>query len=118
MGRRPRRRSGVRPGHEPEPATVERLAALHATMVDEPLVQRFAETPTFNKVSVSAWAERELDHEFLVFTDTDCVFCGEPTELAEGDWVAAVRPVDRRIAGSPNEGDGRGACRVACGPGR
>ena len=60
--------------------------------------------PTFNKVAVSAWAERELDHETLVFTDTDCVFIGEPAELAEGDWVAAMRPVDRRIAGSRGKG--------------
>lgn len=95
-----------RPDFQPEPATVERLAALGATFVNEPLVDRFADTPTFNKVSVSAWAERELDHETLVFTDTDCVFCGEPSELAEGDWVAAVRPVDRRIAGSRGKGKG------------
>lgn len=93
-----------RPGHEPETATVERLASLGVSVVDEPLVQRFAEIPTFNKVSVSAWAERELDHTYLAFTDTDTVFLGEPAELCEGDWVAAVRPVDRRIAGSKGKG--------------
>lgn len=93
-----------RAGHEPEPATVERLEALGATVIAEPIVQRFEETPTFNKVAVSAWAERELDHETLVFTDTDAVFCGEPAELLEGDWVAAARPVDRRIAGSRGKG--------------
>ena len=95
-----------RPAFQPAAATVERLAGLEATFIDEPLVDRFVETPTFNKVAVSAWAERELEHETLVFTDTDCVFCGEPTELAEGDWVAAVRPVDRRIAGSRGKGKG------------
>jgi hypothetical protein len=93
-----------RPGLQPEPATTERLRSLGATVVDEPLVDRFAEIPTFNKVSVSAWAERNLGHEFLVFTDTDTVFLGEPAELAGGDWVAAVRPVDRRIAGSKGKG--------------
>ena len=93
-----------RPGHEPEPGTVEKLEALGARSITEPLVDRFAETPTFNKVAVSAWAERELDHETLVFTDTDSVFLGEPTELLGGDWVAAVRPVDRRIAGSRGKG--------------
>ena len=82
------------------------LTALGATFVDEHLVDRFAETPTFNKVAVSAWAERELDHETLVFTDTDCIFAGEPLELTEGDWVAALRPVDRRIAGSRGKGKG------------
>lgn len=93
-----------RPGHEPEAATVERLEALGTTYVTEPLVDRFADIPTFNKVSVSAWAERELDHETLVFTDTDAVFVNEPTELLGGDWLVAVRPVDRRIAGSRGKG--------------
>jgi hypothetical protein len=93
-----------RPGHEPSPATAERLRSLGTTVIEEPLVDRFAEMPTFNKVSVSAWAERELDHEFLVFVDTDSVFLGEPADLASGDWVAAVRPVDRRIAGSRGKG--------------
>jgi hypothetical protein len=93
-----------RRGKEPEPATVERLEALGTTMVAEPLVERFADTPTFNKVAVAAWAERELDHEVLVFSDTDSVFLNEPTELSEGSWLAAVRPVDRRIAGSRGKG--------------
>lgn len=93
-----------RRGLGPEPATAERLADLGATLVEEPLAERFAETPTFNKVAVSAWAERELEHETLVFTDTDTVFCGEPVELIAGDWLAALRPVDRRIAGSKGKG--------------
>jgi hypothetical protein len=93
-----------RPDRRPEPETVERLEACGATLIDEPLVERFAELPTFNKVAVSAWAERELDEEVLVFTDTDTVFLGEPAELESGDWVAAMRPVDRRIAGSRGKG--------------
>ena len=93
-----------RPAHHPGPETVRRLEDLGATYVDAPLVSRFEEIPTFNKVSVSAWAERELDHETLVFTDTDSVFLGEPSELLEGDWLAAARPVDRRIAGSRGKG--------------
>jgi hypothetical protein len=93
-----------RPGHEPEPATAERLVELGTTLITDPLVDRFADIPTFNKVSVSAWAERELDHETLVFTDTDSVFLNEPAEFETGDWLAAVRPVDRRIAGSKGKG--------------
>jgi hypothetical protein len=95
-----------RPGMQPEAATIERLAELGCEFVDEPLVDRFADNPTFNKVPVCAWAERELDHDTLVFTDSDCVFFNEPAELAEGDWVAAMRPVDRRIAGSRGKGRG------------
>jgi hypothetical protein len=93
-----------RPAFRPDAASIARLEELGATYVDEPLVSRFEENPTFNKVSVSAWAERELDHETLVFTDTDSVFLGEPAELLEGEWLAAARPVDRRIAGSRGKG--------------
>ena len=95
-----------RPDFQPEAATVTRLRELGCTFVDEPLVDRIADFPTFNKVPVCAWAERELEHETLVFTDTDSVFLGEPAELAEGEWVAAMRPVDRRIAGSRGKGKG------------
>lgn len=93
-----------RAGDDPEPATIERLEGLSATFIGETLVDRFEDFPTFNKVAVSAWAERELDHEVLVFTDTDTVFTAEPAELAAGDWLAACRPVDRRIAGSKGKG--------------
>jgi hypothetical protein len=95
-----------RPDFRPTPETIERLTGLGCQVVDEPLVDRYADNPTFNKVPVCAWAERELDHETLVFTDSDCVFVGEPRDLAEGDWVAAMRPVDRRIAGSRGKGKG------------
>jgi hypothetical protein len=95
-----------RPDFRPEAATVERLIELGCEFVDVPLVDRFADSPTFNKVPVCAWAERELEHETLVFTDSDCIFFNEPSELAGGDWVAAMRPVDRRIAGSRGKGRG------------
>jgi hypothetical protein len=94
-----------RPGLLPKPDTVARLEELGVRVIEEALVsERFADEPTLNKIAVSAWAERELDHETLVFTDTDSIFLGEPRELMEGDWVAAARPVDRRIAGSRGKG--------------
>jgi hypothetical protein len=94
-----------RPDFLPSAETVSRLEALGATHVTETLVPDIpGGLPTFNKVFVSAWAERELDHETLVFSDTDAVLVGEPTELLGGDWVAAARPVDRRIAGSRGKG--------------
>lgn len=93
-----------RAGMGPEPETVAKLSELGVSHVDEVLVERFAEIPIFNKVASCAWAERELDHETLVFTDSDCVFLNQPDELLEGDWVAALRPVDRRIAGSRGKG--------------
>lgn len=93
-----------RPAFQPEPATVDKLGALGVTYVDEPLEGLYDEFPTFNKVFVSSWAERSLSHETLVFVDTDSIFLNQPTELLEGDWVAAARPVDRRIAGSRGKG--------------
>ncbi len=86
---------------QPSPETIERLESMATTVITEPMVGRFAETPTYNKVTVSAWAERELDHDTLVFTDTDSVFLGEPAELAErrvGRGHASGRPPHRRLA--------------------
>jgi hypothetical protein len=94
-----------RPDFQPEPETIERLERLGATHVTEALIPDLpGGLPTFNKVFVSAWAERELEHETLVFTDTDTVVLNEPAALLAGDWVAAARPVDRRIAGSRGKG--------------
>ncbi len=93
-----------RPDFQPERETIERLESMNVALITEPMVGRFADRPTYNKVTVSAWAERELDHDTLVFTDTDSIFLGEPTELATGEWDAAMRPVDRRIAGSRGKG--------------
>jgi hypothetical protein len=94
-----------RPDFQPETATVERLKELGVDHITESLIPELpGGLPTFNKVFVSAWAERELAHETLVFTDTDAVVTNEPTALLEGDWVAAARPVDRRIAGSRGKG--------------
>lgn len=93
-----------RPDFQPEPETAARLRSLGVTYVDEALEGLRDDRPTFNKVFVASWAERELSHETLVFADTDSIFINEPTELLEGDWVAAARPVDRRIAGSRGKG--------------
>jgi hypothetical protein len=93
-----------RPDKRPENGTVERLKELGVTYVDEPLAGLHEEHPTFNKVFVCAHAEREFAHETLVFADTDSVFLNEPAELIDGDWVAAMRPVDRRMAGSRGKG--------------
>ena len=93
-----------RPHKQPEAGTVARLRELGATFIDEPIEGIHEEYPTFNKVHVCAHAEREFPDETLVFADTDSVFLAEPTELLEGDWLAAARPVDRRIAGSRGKG--------------
>jgi hypothetical protein len=93
-----------RPGREPADATLERLGELGAMHVREPLNAAHPELPHCNKVYASAWAERELDDEILVFVDSDTVFLDEPALLASGDWVAAARPVGQTNAGSTGEG--------------
>jgi hypothetical protein len=93
-----------RPGSEPAPATVSALADLNAEYVDEPLNPELGELPHANKVFVTAWAEGGLDHDVLVFTDSDTVFLAEPSELAPGGWDAAVRPVGSVNKGSTGEG--------------
>ena len=93
-----------RPGSEPAPATVSALAGLNAEYVDEPLNPELGELPHANKVFVAAWAEGELGHDVLVFTDSDTVFLAEPSELAPGRWDAAVRPVGSVNKGSTGEG--------------
>lgn len=94
-----------RAGHEPAPVTVEALRELDVRFVAEPLNADHTDHPTWNKVYVAAWAERELEHETLVFTDSDCAFLGEPSELAAGGWLAASKPVGVARAASSGPGD-------------
>jgi hypothetical protein len=94
-----------RPGMGPDAATVAALSERGVSFVDAPLNEHHADHPTWNKVFVAAWAERELDHDTLVFTDSDCVFLGEPAALATGDWAAAAKPVGVARAASRGPGD-------------
>ena len=82
----------------PRPA-IDRLEELGATHVELDLSGRRRDPPVLNKVYVCAWAERELDHRTLVFSDTDTVILNEPRELAEGEWLCASKPVGSSRAG-------------------
>jgi hypothetical protein len=94
-----------RPGHEPAPETVAALEALGAHHVDAPLNAHRAHLPHCNKVYASAWAERELDHDVLVFNDSDTLFLGEPAALGvPPSALAALRPVGSASAASTGEG--------------
>jgi hypothetical protein len=87
------------PDDAPPAETVTRLEGLGATHVELDLTGRRRDPPVLNKVYVCAWAERELDHRTLVFSDTDTVVLNEPRELTEGDWIAASKPVGSSRAG-------------------
>ena len=93
-----------RSGRGPDERTVAALRALGATFVDDPLNPELGELPHTNKAFVAAWAEERLDHEVLVFVDSDTVFLNEPALLAAGDWDAALRPVGAVNVGSTGEG--------------
>jgi hypothetical protein len=94
------------PEDAPSEETVERLTGLDAAHVELRLEVPWRDPPVLNKVYVSAWAERELDHELLVFADSDTVFLDEPRELAGDGWLAAAKPVgNSRTAGSTGPGD-------------
>jgi hypothetical protein len=93
-----------RPGSEPGEDTIAALREMGVEYIEEPLNPDMGKIPHVNKVFVAAWAERNLDHEVLVFTDSDTVFLAEPAELAPGEWDAAARPVGSVNKGSTGEG--------------
>jgi hypothetical protein len=93
------------PDDAPGSETIGRLEALGATHVDLDLSGRHRDPPVLNKVYVCAWAERELDHRTLAFSDTDTVILNEPRELVEGEWIVAAKPVgSSRSGGSKGPG--------------
>lgn len=94
------------PDDAPSADTLDRLRALDVNAVELRPETPYRDPPVLNKVHVSAWAERELDHEVLAFVDSDTVFLDEPTELVDGGWLAAAKPVgNSRTAGSTGPGD-------------
>jgi len=94
------------PDDAPPRQTIDRLRRMEVTHVELALEGRRRDPPVLNKVYVAAWAERELDHPTLVFTDSDTVILNEPRELAEGGWIAASKPVGSSRAGG-SKGPGK-----------
>ena len=94
------------PEDAPDANTLARLRELDVTHLEPALERPYKDPPVLNKVFVSAWAERELDHDVLAFVDSDTVFMGEPRELALDGLLAAAKPVgNSRTAGSTGPGD-------------
>ncbi|MGH2962049.1 MAG: hypothetical protein ACRDL3_07655 [Solirubrobacterales bacterium] len=94
------------PEDSPSAQTLERLRSLDVAPVEMRMETPYRDPPVLNKVYVSAWAERELDHDVLVFVDSDTVFLDEPRALVEDGWLAAAKPVgNSRTAGSTGPGD-------------
>ena len=95
-----------REGPPLDAATTSLFQELDVELITERLNVDFHHYPIANKVFASAWAERHLDVDVIVFLDSDTFFCGEPTELHLGAGAsAAVRPVNRKNRGSAGPGD-------------
>jgi hypothetical protein len=93
------------PEDSPSGETIERLAAHDVSHIELRLDSPYRDPPVLNKVFVSAWAERELEHEVLAFVDSDTVFLDDPRELTLDGWLAATKPVgNSRTAGSTGPG--------------
>src|SRR4051812_14582048 len=82
-----------RAGHDIAPATLRTLNELGVVHRGEILNRSFADYPAGNKVFACAYAEESLDHEILVFLDSDTIVTGEPEEFdLAPELDAAVRP--------------------------
>ncbi len=84
-------------------ATVVALERLGVRWIDEPLNTRCAEYGSANRVFAAAWAERQVDSDFIVVLDSDTVFLDAPELPLGAD--AALRPVDSKGSASAGPHD-------------
>jgi hypothetical protein len=95
-----------RRGHGPGKHTLAALAALGAEHRDEELNREYGDYGYGNKIFASAWAEEQIQADVLVFTDSDTVLTGEPTELDLPAGIdAAARPADSIYMNSTGPAD-------------
>jgi len=92
-----------RPGLGIDQETVARLRDMNVAYIDEPLNTRCPEYGSANRVFSAAWAESNIDSDFIVVLDSDTVFLDEPELPLSGDL--AVRPVDTKGSASCGPGD-------------
>ena len=92
-----------RPGLGVDRETVSRLRDMDVAYVDEPLNTRCPEYGSANRVFSAAWAESNLDSDFIVVLDSDTVFLDEPELPLSGDL--AVRPADTKGSATRGPGD-------------
>lgn len=92
-----------RPGLGVDRETAARLRDLNVAYVDEPLNTLCPEYGSANRVFSAAWAESNVDTDFIVVLDSDTVFLGEPELPMLSDL--AVRPVDTKGSATRGLGD-------------
>ena len=83
-----------RVGHNISSTTKRRLEQLSIEYLDLELNRDFADYPYGNKTFACAYIEKNRQHNFLVFLDSDTLFFREPNQLELADkYDVAVRPV-------------------------
>ncbi len=92
-----------RPGLGIDRETQARLRDMDVAYVDEPLNTLCPEYGSANRVFSAAWAESNLDTDFIVVLDSDTVFLDEPALPLTADL--AVRPVDTKGSATRGPGD-------------
>lgn len=92
-----------RPGLGVDAATRRALEDLRVDYIDEPLNTTCLEYAPANRVFAGAYAEKHVDTDFVVVTDSDTVWLDE-LELPR-DADAAVRPVDSKGSATRGPGD-------------
>jgi glycosyltransferase involved in cell wall biosynthesis len=92
-----------RPGLGVDAATRRALEDLGVDYIDEPLNTTCLEYAPANRVFAGAYAEKHVDTDFVVVTDSDTVWLDEPELPRAAD--AAVRPVDSKGSATRGPGD-------------
>jgi lipopolysaccharide biosynthesis glycosyltransferase len=93
-----------------EEKTIAEMEKLEVNYIDHNLNKLFPQFPRTNKIFVNAWAEENIDADFLVFLDSDTIFLNEPSKLIlnESDDIG-ICPVHKKGISSRGEGDSKEA---------
>jgi hypothetical protein len=94
-----------RPGREASPWAIELFERLGARHVSLPLNERYFDYPLANKPLSMAHAERTLDHDYLIFLDSDILCWHEPRlfTLQQGKDLAMTVDTTKSTASSGAE---------------
>jgi len=95
-----------RPGYQISEETHRALADLDVEHHEILLNTRYSNDPLANKPLTAAFAEKELNHEYLVFADSDQIILNEPSALClPAGFDVGLRPVHKKNVGAYGKGD-------------
>lgn len=86
---------------KPSKITLEQLSLLNVEIINDDLNERYINYPLANKPIICAWAEKHLNHETLIFMDSDQVILNEPNLFEQdSEFDVSVRVVDKTGIGN------------------